>query len=169
VAEELYEEFHHYAVLAALLEQLEGRPVPPAELRPCVEDARLTALRRGFYETDGDLGRAACKFTEGGGMGMFIAGMELHSGDFEEEVAAAFRVIYSDELGHMQVGARRLSDVANTPMDWLRAKHIVHEVSRQRVRMRNDMFGWPLSEQRLGEIDAGFITPLNLDILTRAA
>jgi hypothetical protein len=169
VAEELYEEFHHYSVLAALLEKLEGRPVPPAELRPCAEDARLTALRRGFYQGDGDVGRAACKFTEGGGMGMFIAGMELQGGRFEEEVAAAFGVIYGDELGHMQSGARRLAEVAHTPTDWLRATHIVRVVSSQRVRMRNDMFGWPLSEQRLAEIDAGSITPLSLDILRGVA
>src|SRR4051794_18175143 len=62
VAEELYEEFHHYSVLATLLEELEGHPVPPAELRPCPEDARLTAMRRRFYENDGELGRSACKF-----------------------------------------------------------------------------------------------------------
>jgi hypothetical protein len=102
-------------------------------------------------------------------MGMFLAGMELRGGRFEEEVAAAFGVIYGDELGHMQSGARRLAEVAQTPTDWVRAKHIVRLVSSQRVRMRNDMFGWPLSARRLAEIDAGCIDSLNLDILSRGA
>ena len=102
-------------------------------------------------------------------MGMFIAGMELTGGRFEDQVAAAFRVIYGDELGHMQSGARRLAEVAHTPTDRQRAKQIVRAVSRQRVRMRNNMFGEPLSEGRLDEIDAGSINSLNLDILSRPA
>jgi len=167
VAEELYEEFHHYAMLADILDELEGRPVSPEELRPCAEDARLTELRKQNAVREGDLGVLANKFTEGGGSGMYIAGSQITGGELEQRIAAAFRTIVGDEIGHMQSGARGLSRLIKTDRDWENVKRMVADVSRQRVRMRNDMFGNPLSEDRLREIDEGKIEPLNRDILSQ--
>jgi len=46
------------------------------------------------------------------------------------------------------------------------AKRLTRDVARQRVLMRNEMFGQSLSEERLKEIDEGKIQPFHRDILT---
>lgn len=98
---------------------------------------------------------------------MYIAGAQIKGGDLEARIASAFRQIVNDEIGHMQSGARGLARVVKTDEDFATVKQMVREVSRQRVRMRNDMFGNPLSAERLREIDEGKIEPLNRDILNK--
>jgi hypothetical protein len=164
-AEEMFEEFHHYTALADILEDLEGRPVQPEELAPCAEDAKLTDMRGHIAQTEGELGALVNKFSEGGGSSMYRAGMEIHGGELEERMAAAFKIIFKDEVGHMKVGAEGLRRVVQTPEQWDKVRQLVRDVSRQRVLMRNDMFGNVLSEERLREIDEGKIEPFHRDIL----
>ncbi|HLG72012.1 MAG TPA: hypothetical protein VK009_16460 [Chloroflexota bacterium] len=166
-AEEMYQEFHHYSALADILDDLEGRHVKPDELASLPEDQKLTAMRAEIARTEGELGAFVNKFSEGGGSSMYRAGMEIKGGELEERMAAAFRVIYDDEIEHMQTGAEGLRRVVHTPEEWEKCKRLVREVMRQRVRMRNDMFGQPLSEERLKEIDEGKIEPFHRDILTK--
>lgn len=167
VAEEMYEEFHHYSALADILDDLEGRHVPPEELQSLPEDVKLTEMRTRIAQTEGELGAFVNKFSEGGGSSMYKAGMEISGGPLEQRMAAAFRVIFTDEIDHMQTGAEGLRRVVKTPDEWDKCKRLVREVHRQRVRMRNGMFGQPLSEERLREIDEGKIEPFHRDILTK--
>ena len=167
VSEEMYEEFHHYTALADILDDLEGRQVRPEELESLPEDRRLTEMRTHIAQTEGELGAFVNKFSEGGGSSMYKAGMEIAGGELEVRIAAAFNVIFDDEIGHMQHGAAGLRRVVKTPEQWDTCKRLVRDVHRQRVRMRNDMFGNPLSEERLAEIDAGKIQPFHRDILTK--
>jgi hypothetical protein len=165
-AEEMYEEFHHYSALADILDDLEGRHVSPDELESCPEDVKLTELRTRIANEEGEVGAFANKFTEGGGSSMYKAGMEIAGGELEQRIAAAFRVIFTDEIDHMQKGADGLRRVVKTDQDWERCKDMVRDISRQRVLMRSDMFGWPLSQERLREIDEGKIQPFHRDILS---
>jgi hypothetical protein len=167
VAEEMYEEFHHYSALADILDDLEGRHVPPEELESAAEDRKLTELRTRIAQTEGELGSFVNKFSEGGGSSMYKAGMEIKGGELEQRIAAAFHVIFDDEIGHMQTGAEGLRRIIKTPEQWDKCKQLVRDVHRQRVRMRNDMFGNPLSEARLKEIDEGKIQPFHRDILSK--
>jgi hypothetical protein len=48
---------------------------------------------------------------------------------------------------------------AKSASDWERARTIVQDISRQRVLMRNEMFGHPLAPARIEEIGAGKIHP----------
>ena len=80
-------------------------------------------------------------------------------------MSAAFKIIFKDEVGHMKVGAEGLRRIVQTPEQWDNVKRLVREVSRQRVLMRNDMFGHVLSDDRLREIDEGKIEPFHRDIL----
>jgi hypothetical protein len=169
VAEEMFEEFHHYTVLADILDNLEGRHVSPRELESAPEDQKLTQLRTHIAQTEGELGAFVNKFSEGGGSSMYKAGMQVTGGELEERIAAAFQVIYGDEVEHMKTGAEGLRRVVKTPEQWEKCKRLVRDVMRQRVRMRNDMFGHPLSEERLREIDEGKIAPFHRDILTKPA
>ena len=167
VAEEMYEEFHHYAALADILDDLEGRHVAPEELESATEDRKLTELRARIAHTEGELGAFVNKFSEGGGSSMYKAGMEISGGELEQRMAAAFQVIFTDEIGHMQTGAAGLRRIVKSPEQWDTCKRLVREVHRQRVRMRNDMFGDVLTEERLKEIDEGRIEPFHRDILTK--
>jgi hypothetical protein len=167
VAEEMYEEFHHYSALADILDDLEGRHVPPGELQQCEADAALTDMRTRIAQTEGELGAFVNKFSEGGGSSMYKAGMEIGDGELEQRMAAAFKVIFTDEIDHMQTGAKGLRRVVKTTEDWDKCKRLVREVSRQRVLMRNDMFGHPLGDERIREIDEGKIQPFHRDILTK--
>src|SRR5579862_3882543 len=167
VAQEMYEEFHHYLALSDILEELEGRTVPPEELESLPEDQKLTQLRARIAREEGELGAFVNKFTEGGGSSMYRAGMLIEGGALEQKMAAAFGIIFNDEIDHMQKGAEGLRRVVKTPEEWDKVKRLTREVSRQRVRMRNDMFGYPLSEARLREIDEGKIEPFHRDILTK--
>ena len=167
VAEEMFEEFHHYTALADILDDLEGRHIPPTELASMPEDQKLTAMRTRIAQTEGELGAFVNKFSEGGGSSMYKAGMQAKGGELEERIAAAFHVIYDDEVEHMKTGAEGLRRVVKTPDEWEKCKRLVRDVMRQRVRMRNDMLGGPLSEERLREIDEGKIEPFHRDILTK--
>ncbi|MFI5266802.1 MAG: hypothetical protein ACHQ7M_05425 [Chloroflexota bacterium] len=167
ISEEMYEEFHHYAALADILDDLEGRHVPPEELESLPEDRKLTEMRTHIAQSEGELGAFVNKFSEGGGSSMYKAGMEITGGELEQRIAAAFHVIFDDEIGHMQTGAAGLRRVVKTPDQWDKCKRLVRDVHRQRVRMRNDMFGHLLSDERLAEIDSGKIQPFHRDILTK--
>jgi hypothetical protein len=165
VAQELYEEFHHYQVLSDILDDLEGRHVPPAELKQMPEDLKLAQLRSAAVSAHGEMGSAISKFSEGGGSSMYKAGMEVQGGELEQRIAAACRVIYDDEVDHMRTGAEGLRRTVKTAEDWAIVERLTRDIALQRVRMRNEMFGYPLSEERLQEIDAGHIEPLHRDIL----
>jgi len=167
VAQELYEEFHHYQVLSDILDDLERRRVPPDELKQMPEDLKLAQMRAAAAAAHGEMGAAISKFSEGGGSSMYKAGMEITGGELEQRIADAFHVIFDDEIGHMQTGAKGLRRVVKTPEQWDTCKRLVRDVHRQRVRMRNDMFGNLLSEERLAEIDEGKIQPFHRDILTK--
>ena len=93
--------------------------------------------------------------------------MDITGGELEQRIAGAFEIIFGDEVGHMKTGAEGLRRVVKTDEQWDKAKGMTREIARPRVRMRNEMFGHPLSEERLREIDEGKIEPFHRDILAR--
>lgn len=160
--EGLYDEFKHYCLLADILDDLSGQKTNPHDLPQYPEDRKLTEMRWKCQETAGELGRFAVTFTEGGGCGIFLAGSQISGGELEQRIAAACKRIYDDEAGHMMAGVHGLERVAKTEEEWEKVKKMVREISLQRVRMRNEQFGFPLSQARLREIDEGKIEPLPL-------
>ena len=167
VAQEMYEEFHHYLALNDILEDLEGRSIPPEELTQAPEDAVLSQMRATIANNEGELGAFVNKFSEGGGSSMYRAGMLIKGGELEQRMATAFSVIFNDEIDHMQKGAEGLRRVVKTADEWDTVRRLTREVARQRVLMRNDMFGHPLSDERVREIDEGKIEPFHRDILSK--
>ena len=138
----------------------------PDDLTPGEEEVRLAAIRRQIVEEHGDLGALVCKFTEGGGSGMFAAGKEIGGNPLDDRLAAAFRRIFDDEVDHMRGGADALAALSLTDDEWELAKSLLRQLSMQRVRMRNEMFGHPLDETRLEQIDRGEIDPFHQEILS---
>ncbi|MEO8601951.1 MAG: hypothetical protein ABI629_05190 [bacterium] len=158
-AERLAVEMGHAHLLIELLEELCGAVVDIRALRPLPEDEKLYALRAIHRSGGGALENAAVDFTEGGGGAMYLALSRRNGDAFERQLAAAFAVIYRDELTHGPMQIHGIARAARDAADWARAAAIVRDISMQRLHMRNEMFGWPLSAARLAAIGDGAIEP----------
>jgi len=154
----LSQEVQHFRLLAELIAEISDEPVALTDLPPLREDHKLQELR-ATYKKQGDLERTAAAFTEGGGGAMFAVLSQLDGGKFERRLAAIFKVIAADERSHGPMEIYAIARSTKSEQDWQKASTIVQEISRQRVLMRNEMFGYPLSPARLQEIDEGKISP----------
>jgi hypothetical protein len=102
---------------------------------------------------DEALERAAITLTEGGGGALYLVCSRLKRGGFEGKIAHAFKEILADETEHKDAGGRSLDRLITTRAAFLRAVRIITEVSSQRLRMRNEQFGFPLSEAQVTALD----------------
>ena len=64
-----------------------------------------------------------------------------------------FHEILLDEVEHKNSGARALDGQIKNDSDCKRAAEIIAAVSRQRLRMRNEQFSFPLNKIQLAELD----------------
>jgi hypothetical protein len=102
---------------------------------------------------DEEIERAAVTLTEGGGGALYAVCIAQRKGAAEKKIAAAFKAIHADEKDHKDAGARRLAGLLLSRRDYERAAEIVAAVSAQRLRMRNEQFGFPLSAAELKELE----------------
>jgi hypothetical protein len=163
-ARRMGEELKHFTLLAELIADLSGTVVCPADLSPLPEDCRLQELRALHRQENGALEDAVVAFSEGGGGAMYWVMRRLDGGAFERRVGAIFEVIYADEIAHGPMEIYRIAHHARSAADWEQARAITRNLSRQRVLMRNEMFGFPLGPARIREIGAGRITPWKLPV-----
>jgi hypothetical protein len=163
-------EFAHYCAFADCYDAI--RPEGSARLNPETleswpEEDALTALRYRHQEEHGALGMRACKFTEGGYCTLFSEGMALAGrGGIDDKIAAACTRVHADEFGHMLAGIAGIAGIEDSTLgaaDWERLGALVAEQLRQRIRMRNQQFGGPLSEARVAAIYRGDIAPIAFD------
>ena len=156
----LEEEFRHYVLFADIIDDITGGRLTPEELvgYDSPEERGLREVRKRCFEQYGDLGRFASSFCEGGGASIFHEGMQIGGDPLSDKIAAACRGVYEDEIDHAAHGADQLTAVAETEADWAAAREMVEAISMQRLRMRNEQFGFPLSEQRIAEIADGKIS-----------
>ena len=155
----LLEEFRHYVLFADVIDEVTGGVLTPEELATyeLPEERKLRELREAFGREWGDLARSASSFCEGGGASLFYEGMRTSGDPLSDKIAAACKSVYRDEMEHAHHGVEDLVRVARTEADWRTARYLVEEISKQRLRMRNEQFGFPLSEERLREIGDGKI------------
>ena len=155
----LMEEFHHYVLFADIIDYITGERLSTEELATyeLSEEHNLAAMRRNYIEQHGALARAASSFCEGGGASMYYEGMQVSGEPVSDMIAAACRSVYEDEIEHAHHGVEDMVALEPTEEDWALAWQMVEAISRQRVRMRNEQFNFPLSEARLEEIAAGKI------------
>ena len=163
-AEILAEEMKHFGLLAALIRLLCGRDVAQDELHGLEQDRVLQALRAGFRRSGGELERTVVTFTEGGGGSMYAVLESLDGSELDRAIASAFREIHADEVIHGPMQIHRIAQHARSVQDWERCRRIAVAICRQRLEMRNEMFGRPLSALRLDEIEAGKIEPWPIPI-----
>jgi len=168
--EKLADETKHARLIMDLLEEILGRKVTPKDLLWLPEDKRLAQVRarysrtyavllhgsgkvtsKGIRRKDEELERAAIILTEGGGGALYKVVSRINSG---RKIAAAFKEIYLDEMKHKNTGFEALAGLVKTNRDYERAAEIVHAVSGQRLRMRNEQFGFSLTERAMRKIEA---------------
>jgi hypothetical protein len=165
--EVLTQEFNHYRLFADILEELTGKCDTPSDLLESrsqyPEEKKLIALRARYAEEEGELGRLASQFNEGGGGAIYKEGSKASGSPLMDKISAAFTVVFNDEVGHHKMGARGVASIARTDEDWAKLSEMVPSIARQRMIMRNEQFGFPLSESRIAEIDRGMIEPLRVE------
>ena len=138
------EEFNHYRVLADVFEFALGRPIADADIAQMPEDRKLNDMRRRYMESGDPRLRAAMGLTEGGGSSTFRVLSELKGGEIEDRLAAAMKVIYTDEKNHYEEAAHEAAALVKSADDLERMKAAIREVSLQRVKMRYEQFNAPI-------------------------
>ncbi len=160
----LREEFTHYRLFADILEDVLGEPVRLESLRAwqLPEDAKLQLVRQQAREQHGRVGEAAIGFTEGGGASFFYEGRKIGGDPLSDRVAAACAIVFGDESEHGEHGASEFAHNLETEQEWNEARAIVIAICKQRLRMRYEMFGLPIDEDRIDQIAQGLIEPLDV-------
>ena len=146
---QLIQEFNHYVVLADILEHLLGRPIAATDTVQLAEEKKLGAVRRGYAEQSDPVLKAAVRLTEGGGARMFREGAKVTGGKLEQMTAEAMQVIYEDERDHVEDAGADAVTVIRSATDVERMNEALRAISLQRVRMRNEMFGYPMDEAEI--------------------
>jgi hypothetical protein len=172
LTEKLADETKHARLVMDLLEDISGKKIAFKDLLWLPQDRKLAKIRARYspsYATllhgsgtisakeirrqDESLERAAITLTEGGGGALYRVCSELKTSGVEGRIAKVFYDILLDEVVHKDSGGRALAPLVKTQADFDRAEEIICEVSGQRLRMRNEQFGFPLSKNQLAELN----------------
>ena len=144
--EQMVQEFNHYVLQADILEYLLGRKIAAEDTIQLPEEKALGDLRRA-YVAGSAVEKAAVLVTEGGGARLFREGRKLKGSVLARKIAAAMEVVYQDEKNHYREAAREAAAAVGNKRHLKAMKRAIERVSLQRVRMRNEMFQYPLSQE----------------------
>ena len=180
LTEKLADETKHARLVMDLLQEISGKKSGARDLTWLPEDRKLAKVRAQYsksYATllhgsgkvsakeikrrDEDLERAAITLTEGGGGALYLVCSRLKKRGIEAKIARVFHEILLDEIEHKDSGARALGGQINNDADCQRAAEIIAAVCGQRLRMRNEQFGFPLNNIQLTALDQRAQAALN--------
>jgi rubrerythrin len=172
LTEKLADETRHARLVMDLIEEISGKRVTSADLLWLSEDRKLAKIRARYsrsyatllhgngtiqakeiHRKDEELERAAITLTEGGGGALYRVCSKLKKNAIERKIARVFREILRDEVAHKDSGARTLASLIDNEASFKRAAEIISTVSGQRLRMRNEQFGFPLSEDEITALE----------------
>ena len=173
LTEKLADETKHARLVMDLLADFTGKKIAPRDLTWLREDRRLAQVRARYSKSfaqllhgsgkitpkeikrkDEAVERAAITLTEGGGGALYRVCGKLRKRGIEAKIARVFREILRDEVGHKDTGARSLAQLIGDEASFRRAAKIIAEVSEQRLRMRNEQFGFPLKRTEMAALEA---------------
>ena len=171
-----YQELRHYGMLAYLYEGITGERIRWQELVAQAPSAdwfefglREQARRRQLAEVS-EVNKAAGAFTSGGGGALFYGFIGLQGGDYEELLSEAGKIVLHDEQEHgASEGRDLLYPLVQTEDDFQASAEIIRELSTIRLQIRNQQFGYPLSEERVSAIVRGDIQPATQTVLVEAS
>ena len=173
LTEKLSDETKHARLVMDLLEEIDGRKITPRDLTWLPQDRKLAKVRGRYSKSlarllhgsgnvtskeikrkDEDVERAAITLTEGGGGALYRVCSKLKKRGVEGKIARVFHEILLDEVVHKDTGARALAGLIRDEDSFRRAVKIISEISGQRLRMRNEQFGFPLKQNELAALDS---------------
>ncbi len=160
-AYEMADEIQHYRLLADIRELVTGARLKATEAKPTKEQLRLEELRRKYSNSKSPLVRAVSGFSPGGGVAFAAAGSMIDGGPTERLLAEAFKIIYRQEHVHYHQRRSAFDRLAqkSDPSEYREALEYTRELARQHFILRNESFSYPLSPERVTEIDAGKVVP----------
>ena len=147
--EQLVSEYNHFVMLADILEHVQKRKLTKRDLKQLPEEKKLGDVRRKYVTKGGAIGKAAVGFTEGGGSALFRVGAKLKGSKINQMTAKAMKVIWDDEKDHYIEQAKIATKLIKTKKDMTAMQQAMIDVSLQRVWMRNEMFGEPMTPKEL--------------------
>lgn len=172
LTEKLADETKHARLVMDLVQEISGKKTGPRDLTWLPADRKLARVRAKYSKSfatllhglgkvssqeikrkDEDLERAAITLTEGGGGALYLVCSKLKKTGIEAKIARVFHEILLDEVEHKDSGVRALGGQIKTASDFNRAAEIIAVVCGQRLRMRNEQFGFPLSKIQVVELD----------------
>ena len=172
LTEKLADETKHARLVMDLLQEITGKKVTPRDLTWLPQDRKLAKVRGRYSKSfarllhgsgkitskeikrkDEAVERAAITLTEGGGGALYQVCSKLKKHGIESKIARVFHEILLDEVGHKDSGARALAGLIRDEESFRRAAEIIEEVSGQRLRMRNEQFGFPLKRDELAALE----------------
>jgi hypothetical protein len=172
LTEKLSDETKHARLVMDLLEEIEGRKITSRDLTWLPQDRKLAKVRARYSKSfawllhgsgkitskeikrkDQAFERAAITLTEGGGGALYQVCDKLKKRGIEGRIAQVFHEILLDEVEHKDSGGRALAALIRDESSFRRAAKIVSEVSGQRLRMRNEQFGFPCDKNDLAALD----------------
>jgi hypothetical protein len=181
LTEKLADETKHARLVMDLLQEITGAKITPRDLTWLPEDRKLAKVRAKYSKSyarllhgsapvdarelrrkDEQLERAAITLTEGGGGALYRVCSRLKKRGIEGRIARAFHEILRDEVEHKASGARSLAPLMKNEASFRRAAEIVREISSQRLCMRNEQFGFPLSRRALEALNRRAINLTNV-------
>ena len=171
ITKKCWEEAKHYVWMAECLQELGDESLGLSDLGgPLPEQAKIRLVREEIEKKSQHPAVIAAVSTwpEGGGSGVTFKELsKIRGGKLEAKIAAAAARICAEEADHGREGAEAvIRGVRQRGLDPQTREILLdgaRKLCRQRLRMRNEMFGFPLSEERLKEIEAGKdISPVRL-------
>jgi hypothetical protein len=166
LTDKLANETKHARLVMDLLEEISGKRVAYAHLLWLPQDRKLTTIRAKYSGVRSgfllgskaaaaaktrreEIERAAVALTEGGGRALYRVCSQLKRQGIEEQIARVFKEILLHKVAHKASGDRSLVSRITDEASFRRAAKIICEVAGQRLHMRNEQFGFPLSSDDL--------------------
>ncbi len=163
LTEKLAHETKHARLVMDLLEEIYGKRVTFAHLLWLPQDRKLARIRARYAKGRAgfvagskktitppaktrreEIERAAVALTEGGGRALYKVCSKLKRQGIETQIARVFQEILLHKVSHKAPTDRALALLIADEASFQRAVQIICEVSSQRLRMRNEQFGFPL-------------------------
>lgn len=167
------EEARHYRLVADIVQELGGQKITGkeahaygihAENPELPENNKKMEYERSLISSQNPFAELAIDLGEGGGLGWLMAVSEIKGGELENRIAEAFRIIIEDELHHGPLEIVEACQMIKTEEELQKTKEYLVRRCQHHLRMKNEQFGYPLTESRMKEIDAGKIAPLRINV-----
>jgi len=168
LTEKLADETKHARLVMDLLEEISGTRVTFADLLWLPQDRKLSRIRAKYSMRQAaflpgskkalarrtetrrqKIARAAVALTEGGGRALYKAASQLKRPGIEEQIVRVFKQILLHKATHKAPADRSLISLITDEASFQRAAKVICEVSNQRLFMRNEQFGFPLTGDEL--------------------